>query len=284
MLQFEATAPATDWCRDCQRSGETVGLVPTMGALHEGHLSLVRLAKQKCDRVAVTIFVNPTQFAPDEDLARYPRTIDKDLSRLQQLGVDAVFMPETSTMYPDGFGSFVEPGPIAKKLEGEARPEHFRGVTTIVTKLFHVLPADVAVFGQKDYQQWKVIEAMVRDLHFSIELVAAAIVRETDGLAMSSRNAYLSHSERHRALSLYRTLQETKQRVRSGIQETSTLQKLMRSDLSNCDAVDYAVIVDRDSLQPITLVNQPAVVLIAARVGRTRLIDNLVLLPADSAS
>ena len=255
-----------------------------MGALHEGHLSLVRIAKQRCDRVAVTIFVNPTQFAPHEDLAKYPRPVKDDLGKLRELGVDTVFMPDEATMYPKDFGSFVEPGAVAKTLEGKARPDHFRGVTTIVAKLFHILPADVAVFGRKDYQQWKVIEAMVRDLNFPIELIAAPIIREPDGLAMSSRNVYLGDADRLRALSLHRTLCATDQRVRSGTRDVGELQQLMQSDLSECDVVDYAVVVDRDTLQPITLVDQPAVALVAAHVGNTRLIDNLLLDPADFSS
>lgn len=254
-----------------------MGLVPTMGALHEGHLSLVRRANAECDCCVTTIFVNPTQFAAGEDLSRYPRPLEEDLDLLRGEGVEAVFLPTDSVMYPEGFGTYVSPPPVARRLEGESRPEHFRGVTTVVTKLFQIIPADAAFFGQKDYQQLRVVEHMVRDLNMPIRIVPCEIVREADGLAMSSRNRYLSESERETALSLSRALDRAAASFESGERNVDSLEQTMKAELAKCDKVDYAVVADADTLEPLCEIEQRAVVLVAAHVGRTRLIDNRIL-------
>ena len=268
------------WCDQQRADRQTVGLVPTMGALHEGHLSLVRRAKQQCDVCVTTIFVNPTQFAPSEDLSRYPRPLDRDLELLAGEGVDAVFLPTNEVMYPDGFGTYVTPPPIAMPLEGASRPEHFRGVTTVVMKLFQIIAAQQAFFGQKDFQQLRVIQDMARDLDLPVEIVPCEIVREPDGLAMSSRNRYLSDDERSRALSISQALNAVVQHGNSGETSASKLNALLSEILSPCDSVEYALIADTRTLQPIeSLSGVPGrdIALIAARVGTTRLIDNQIL-------
>ena len=271
-----------------REGSRTVGLVPTMGALHEGHLSLVRQSRQTCDATLATIFVNPTQFAPHEDLQKYPRTLERDCQLLKEAGVAALFVPDNESMYPDGFSTFVQPPEVANSLEGICRPEHFRGVATIVTKLFHMLPATHAFFGEKDYQQLKVIERMVRDLDLAIEIVPGPTVREADGLAMSSRNRYLSDHDRSRALLLSQALCEVAQRVADGEQNVEQLSSGMRQtllgqgDQTGVDKIDYAVIVDADTLSPIARLDRPGVALIAAFVGNTRLIDNQRLSPVHS--
>ncbi|WP_044301968.1 pantoate--beta-alanine ligase [Rhodopirellula sallentina] len=277
MDTFRDIEAMREWCRRQQRGGRTVGLVPTMGALHEGHLSLVRRANAECDCCVTTIFVNPTQFAAGEDLSRYPRPLEDDLEMLRSEGVEAVFLPTDSVMYPEGFGTFVSPPPVAGRLEGESRPEHFRGVTTVVTKLFQIIPADAAFFGQKDYQQLRVVEHMVRDLNMPIRIVPCEIVREADGLAMSSRNRYLSESERETALSLSRALDRAAASFDAGERNVESLEQTMKAELMKCDKVDYAVVVDADTLEPLSKIEQRAVALVAAHVGRTRLIDNRIL-------
>lgn len=267
---------------DCRQRGETVAVVPTMGALHEGHLALVDEARRNADRVVVTIFVNPTQFAPTEDLNRYPRPIEQDLRLLAGRAVDAVFMPENETIYPPGFGTYVDPPPVAGPLEGQHRPSHFRGVATVVLKLLQIIPADVAVFGQKDFQQLRVIEDMVRDLNVPTRIIGHGIVRDPDGLAMSSRNAYLTDQQRITALSLSRALRAIASLVASATTDVATLEAVLRDHLRNMDSVDYAVIVDAQTLAPIVRIDRPAVALIAARIGSTRLIDNVVLFPPES--
>lgn len=248
-----------------------------MGALHDGHLTLVRQAKAQCDVCVVSIFVNPTQFAANEDLSRYPRPLERDLELISNEGADAVFLPTNSVMYPRGFGCFVMPSPVALPLEGQFRPDHFRGVTTVVMKLLQIIPADAAFFGQKDYQQLRVIEEMVRDLNVATEIVPCSIVRDEDGLARSSRNRYLSDEQRQIALSLPRALDRVADMVASGQRQVAILEQTMMDLLSACDGVDYAVVVDPESLQPIDTLAHRAVALIAARVGNTRLIDNRIL-------
>lgn len=263
----------------------TVGLVPTMGALHDGHLSLVRRSKQLCDATVATIFVNPTQFGPNEDLDAYPRTLQSDCDLLRDEGVAAVFVPSADSMYSEGFSTFVQPPEVANSLEGICRPGHFRGVATIVAKLFHLLPATHAFFGEKDYQQLKVIEIMVRELNIDIEIVAGPTVRDPDGLAMSSRNRYLSDHERLRARLLNQALRGAAESAASGEQDVETLVSGMRrtllgsGDSPGVDKIDYAVVVDADTLTPIAKLDRPAVALVAAFVGGTRLIDNQRLSP-----
>jgi pantoate--beta-alanine ligase len=262
-----------------RRQGVRIGLVPTMGALHAGHLALVRRSQKECDITAVTIFVNPTQFAPNEDLNRYPRTIERDLSQLRELNTDLVFLPQPEQLYSEGFSTFVDPPSVSQPLEGIFRPGHFRGVTTIVLKLFQILPATVGYFGQKDYQQLIVIRRMVEDLNVPIRIEGCETIREPDGLAMSSRNRYLTPEQRGAALGLSKTLNAVKCLVTDGQLVVAELERLMQQMLidGGVDRIDYARIVDRDTLESITTVEQPAIALIAAHVGTTRLIDNLLL-------
>lgn len=265
------------------RRGGTLGLVPTMGALHEGHVSLVRAAKDRCDAVAVSIFVNPAQFGPNEDLAKYPRTMEQDLRLLEAEGVDLVFAPTPEEIYPSGKPTtFVEVAGIGERLDGASRPGHFRGVTTVVSKLFHAVEPDMAFFGQKDAAQVAVLQAMVRDLDFGLEMVVCPTVREADGLALSSRNRYLSAEERARALVLWRALQAGQDAAARGC-DGSCISSQMRAVLEAEPGVrvDYAEAVDARTLLPVEDVHSGALLAVAAWVGATRLIDNLVL-PAVS--
>lgn len=258
-----------------------LGLVPTMGALHAGHLSLVRAAKGRCETVAASIFVNPTQFGPTEDFARYPRTFEADCAALEREGVDIVFAPSVEEMYPKGETTWVTVEGLSERLDGRSRPGHFRGVTTVVSKLFHVIEPDVAFFGQKDAAQVAVIRRMVRDLNFPVEVVGCPIVREPDGLAMSSRNVYLSVEERAHALVLRRSLQRAEEAFRAGETVAACLSADARAIIALQPAIrlDYFEIVDPDSLEPVERITQPTLVAVAAYVGSTRLIDNVVLKP-----
>lgn len=262
-----------------QRAGRRVGVVPTMGALHEGHLSLVAASRAACDVTVVTIFVNPTQFGPNEDFARYPRTLEADLAKLTAAGADYAFVPEVDEMYPADAATTVEVSGVAEPLEGQCRPGHFRGVATIVLKLFQAVPADVAFFGQKDYQQSRVVRRMVADLLLPIDVVVCPIVRESDGLALSSRNVYLSVDERHRALSLSRALQAAVELVAGGERNAAAISGRMQTVLRDggVDDIDYATVVDAETLLPLEEIASRAVALIATRVGATRLIDNALL-------
>ena len=265
--------------RELHRGVKTVGLVPTMGALHEGHLSLVRRAKSECDVAVATIFVNPTQFAPHEDFSKYPRTLESDLDLLESANCDLVFVPTREEMYPPEASTFIDPPQVAQPLEGVFRPVHFRGVATIVLKLFNIIPADRAYFGQKDFQQALVIKRMVADLNVATQIVVCPIIREPDGLAMSSRNRYLSPSDRQRALALSRALNLVQELASHGEREASELTKKMQAVLEQAgiERIDYATIVNPDTLAEATRLDRPAVALIAAFVGTTRLIDNCLL-------
>ncbi len=252
-----------------------------MGALHEGHLSLVRAAKAQCDSVAVSIFVNPTQFGPTEDLSRYPRPFDRDCELLEGEGIEILFAPPVEEIYPrsNDAVTWVEVEGLSEKLDGRSRPGHFRGVTTIVAKLFHIAEPDAAYFGQKDAAQLAVIRRMVRDLNFPVEIVACPIVREPDGLAMSSRNAYLSQEERGRALVLQRSLQEARRQFCDGEKGAAKLITAAKEVMA-CEPqvrLDYFEIVDPATLDPVERISQRSLVAVAAYVGTTRLIDNLVL-------
>jgi len=262
-----------------RRGGQRVALVPTMGALHDGHLSLVRIARQRAEVVVASIFVNPTQFGPQEDFSRYPRTLDADLSALSVAGCDLVFLPAADDIYPPGFSTSVEPPAVAQPLEGVCRPGHFRGVATIVLKLFHLIPAHLACFGQKDYQQLQVIRRMTADLNLPIEIVACPTVREPDGLAMSSRNRYLSPAERQQALSISRALASAAQQVKDGERNAAAIKQQMRNTLAaaGIEKTDYATVADAETLAESNRIEGPAVALIAAFVGTTRLIDNRLL-------
>jgi len=265
-------------------NSKRLGLVPTMGALHEGHLSLVRAAKAQCDAVAVSIFVNPTQFGPTEDLAKYPRQFERDRALLEKEGVDILFAPSVDEMYRKGEATWVMVEGLSGKLDGRSRPGHFRGVTTVVAKLFHILEPDVAFFGQKDAAQVAVIRRFVRDLNFPVEIAVCPIIREPDGLAMSSRNAYLNPEERQRALVLQRSLREVENQFHAGETRASKLIAAAQEIIAREPQVrlDYFEIVDPDALEPIEQTSQqPALVAVAAYVGATRLIDNLLLGPTN---
>ncbi|RCS40524.1 pantoate--beta-alanine ligase [Bremerella cremea] len=269
--------------RQAQAEGQRVGLVPTMGALHEGHLSLVAESQKSCDLTVVTIFVNPTQFAPGEDFEKYPRTLDTDLELLSRFDPVWVLAPEVAAMYPPGSTSVVQAPEIARQLEGEFRPTHFDGVATIVLKLFQVAPADAAYFGQKDFQQVRVIEEMVRDLLVPIEIVRCPIVREEDGLAISSRNRYLSAAERQIALSISQTLKAAQAQIEAGPVDVHALCSEMLAHLkASGTAPEYVTIADPQTLKSVETITAEVVILVAAKVGATRLIDNMLVSPPSS--
>ncbi len=270
-----------------KKQGKLVGVVPTMGALHDGHLSLVRQAKRQTDFVVVTIFVNPTQFGPSEDFEKYPRTLEQDLEQLRQLDVDMVFTPGGEIMYPAGFDTFVEVVELAKRFEGASRPTHFRGVTTVVLKLLHITHADAAFFGQKDYQQCCVIKKMTTDLNMPVKIIACPIVRESDGLALSSRNRFLSPEERSQSLVLSQSLALAAQLVESGLADVEELRRLMREEIETAPLakIDYVAIADPSTLEELASIPPAgsqnaarAVALLAVRFGTTRLIDNALLM------
>ena len=256
-----------------------VGLVPTMGYLHEGHLSLVRRAREECNHVVVSIFVNPTQFGPQEDLSRYPRDLERDLRLLEPLGVDLVWMPTAELMYPPGFQTWVEVESVTRPLEGAMRPGHFRGVTTVVAKLFNVVQPHRAYFGQKDAQQATVLRQMTHDLSYPIEIVVCPIVREPDGLAMSSRNVYLDPDQRKAATVLYRSLSEAKEAFEDGVRDAEVLRQIMKDVIATepLAQVQYVSCADYDTLEELETLTGKALLSMAVFVGKTRLIDNLIL-------
>src|SRR5579863_2504792 len=266
-------------CRGARAGGRRLGFVPTMGALHEGHLSLVRAARASCEVVVASIFVNPTQFGPQEDLAKYPRSFERDCALLEKEGVELLFAPAVEEMYPAGAGTWVTVEGLSDRLDGRSRPGHFRGVTTVVAKLFHIIEPDAAFFGQKDAAQVAIIRRMVRDLNLPVEIVVCPIVREADGLAMSSRNAYLDPEERKQALVLHRSLMRVKEKADAGEQNANKLAAAGRALFveGNSVRLDYFEIVNPDTLDPVADVSGGALVAVAAYVGTTRLIDNLLL-------
>ena len=258
--------------------GKRTVLVPTMGALHAGHVKLLEEGRKRGDRLVLSLFVNPTQFAPTEDLANYPRTLHDDLAKAAAAGVDVAFVPTAAGMYPTGFQSYVQVRELEHGYCGEKRPGHFVGVATVVLKFFNIVRPDVAVFGEKDFQQLAVIRRMVIDLNLGIEIVGIPTVREADGLAMSSRNTYLSPADRERARSLSQGLEAAKQAAKAGERRASALKKAALAVIRDAvDAVDYLEIADAATLAPIDTVDRPAVMLVAAFVGTTRLIDNVQL-------
>ena len=277
MRIFTAIDETRNASRAARRAGKRVGLVPTMGALHEGHLSLVRAARAACDVVAVSIFVNPTQFGPTEDLAKYPRSFEQDRELLEREGVDSLFSPTVEEMYPAGAVTWVSVEELSGKLDGRSRPGHFRGVTTVVAKLFHIIEPDVAFFGQKDAAQVAVIKRMVRDLNFPIAIEVCPILREPDGLAMSSRNAYLDARQRQQALVLHRSLGTVKELADSGERNAIRLIEAGLAEFAKEPSVrlDYFEIVDPETLDSMEEISRGALVAVAAFVGTTRLIDNL---------
>lgn len=273
----EMQQQANQW----RREGVVIGFVPTMGYLHEGHLSLMRYAKEKSDRVVVSVFVNPIQFAPGEDYERYPRDVERDLALMRSVGVDVVFVPTVGDMYPEGFQTYVEVGTLTQPLCGARRPGHFRGVATVVAKLFHIVKPHVAVFGEKDYQQLLTIRRMVRDLAMDVDIIGHPIVREPDGLAMSSRNVYLSQEERRQALLLSQALAEASRLVRAGERRATTLVSAVQKVLGQGSRIriDYAELRDAETLEEMSTLDRPGVMAVAAYVGKARLIDNTVLRP-----
>jgi pantoate--beta-alanine ligase len=266
-------------CRQMQRNGKTLGFVPTMGALHEGHLSLVHASKARCDVTAVSIFVNPLQFGPSEDLAKYPRTLERDAQLLDELGVDLLFVPGVDEMYPRGAKTCVLVEELSDKLDGASRPGHFRGVATVVAKLFEIVRPDLAFFGQKDAAQVAVLRKMASDLNFDVELVVCPIVREPDGLAMSSRNAYLTPEQRLQALVLHRALIRVQAAANAGERDAAKLIDTGKQIIASEPGarLDYFAIVHPDTLDPVFDISRGALVAIAAWVGTTRLIDNVLL-------
>jgi len=265
---------------EARRGGRRIGLVPTMGAWHEGLLSLIRASQAECGFTVVSIFVNPTQFGPNEDFTRYPRTLEADVKALAGCRADLVFAPDPAEVYPSGFGTRVDVGAVAQPLEGQFRPGHFSGVATVVLKLFHMVGADAAFFGQKDYQQTCVIRRMVNDLNVPIAIRVCPTVREPDGLAMSSRNRYLSPEARQRALSLWQSLCLAGELVRSGERRVPTIVARMREILLAAGgSIDYADLVDPETLLPVAEIHGPAMALLAVKIDETRLIDNCLLEP-----
>lgn len=269
--------------RSARAAGKTIGCVPTMGALHDGHISLVEAARRETDFIVVTIFVNPTQFAPNEDLSKYPRPLEDDLRRCEDAGVDLVFNPDADTVYPADDAAFVEVPRCSTTLEGAHRPSHFRGVTTIVLKLFNMVLSDIAFFGQKDYQQQLLIRHMVDDLNVPVEIRTCPTVREADGLAMSSRNAYLSNADRQSALALSQALKIAHDACSVDDKSPPEARQAMLNHLAQFPdlKLDYAVITDANTLCEVDDAVPEMVALIAAKVGSTRLIDNMLISPSD---
>lgn len=269
----------TAWSRQLSREGVTIGFVPTMGALHDGHRALIRAARLRCDALVVSIFVNPTQFAPTEDLAKYPRPISNDRALCRAEGVDACFEPGVTAMYPEGFETVVTVPGIARRWEGELRPHHFAGVATVVTKLFGIVRPDVAVFGQKDFQQAALVRRMIDDLSLGIKLIVHPTVRERDGLAMSSRNVYLSATDRSLAPILYKALSGGARAIRAGMKNAAEIRALMQETVERQTpaTVDYLVACDPATLEPWNGTTSRVVLLGAIRLGSVRLIDNLVV-------
>src|SRR5215472_4888959 len=272
-------AELSEWTETARRQGRRVGLVPTMGFLHRGHTSLMEGSRERADLTAVSIFVNPTQFGPNEDLARYPRDLEGDLRKCHEAKVDAVFTPEAGAMYPSGHRTFVEVTRFQDGLCGARRPGHFRGVATVVAQLFALARPHVAVFGEKDFQQLQIIRRLALDLHLGVEVVGRPIVREPDGLAMSSRNAYLSPLERSRALALSRGLQAAQETWRGGERRAAALREAVRAELRAAEVrEDYVELVEPDTLRPVEQAGRPdARLLVAGFVGTTRLIDNAAI-------
>ena len=270
--------------REARLEQRVIGLVPTMGALHAGHLALVGRAKKECSPVYASIFLNPTQFGPNEDLSKYPRPLEADVEKLAKSGVEGLFLPSAEEMYPAGFSTYLHVEGISERLEGKSRPGHFRGVATVVLKLFEIVQPNYAYFGRKDAQQVCIIQKMVRDLNLDVELVICPTVREGDGLAGSSRNEYLSPEERRAAGVLFRALQAAEMDLSAGVKDTLELQRTMRQILESEPKarVDYAEIVDAGTFDPVVRVEGRCYALLAVRIGNTRLIDNMLIQAGDT--
>src|SRR5258706_957425 len=271
--------------RQARAESRIVGFVPTMGALHAGHTALVQRAKQQCAPVVASIFVNPKQFGPNEDFAKYPRTLEADSEKFSAAGVDALFLPDAAEIYPTGFRTYVTVEGLSDRLEGRSRPGHFRGVATVVMKLLEIVQPHYAYFGRKDAQQVRIISQMARDLNLDTEIVVCPIVREPDGLALSSRNAYLNAEERRAATVLHRALSAAKAELAAGMRDSLRLQTVIRKILEAepLAAVDYAEIVDADTFEPVIRIARPCYAVLAVFMGETRLIDNLYLEPVGDS-
>jgi pantoate--beta-alanine ligase len=272
--------------RQARAENRILGLVPTMGALHRGHLALIERAKRECLTVIGSIFVNPKQFGPNEDFSKYPRTFESDKEKLKQAGVDALFAPEAAEIYPQGFSCYVQVDGLSEKLEGRSRPGHFRGVATVVMKLLQIVQPNFAYFGRKDAQQSRIITQMARDLNLDSEIVVCPIVREPDGLALSSRNAYLNPNERKAATVLHRALNAAKSELAAGVRDALQLQTVLQRAFhaEKLARVDYAEIVDAEMFEPVVRVSKPSYVVLAVFIGKTRLIDNLYIEPKTPGS
>ncbi len=280
MQLVQTCAEVRAWLATERRAERRVGFVPTLGALHAGHLSLVGVCRQAADRVVLSVFVNPTQFGPGEDFSRYPRDLERDLRLAEDAGVDVVFAPTVEEMYPFGRAEVtVDPGPLATVFEGRLRPTHFRGVATVVTKLLALVAPDVAVFGSKDAQQVVVVRQVVRDLLLPVQLLVGPTVRESDGLAFSSRNVYLSIQERVAATVLHRALVQAGDGIRFGVRDPQVVESRLRAELATepLGTVDYAAMVDAERLEPLLTIEGRVLLLVAVRFGATRLLDNLCL-------
>ena len=266
------------WSDRLRHEGVKIGFVPTMGALHDGHRTLIRTARLKSDALVVSIFVNPTQFAPTEDLAKYPRPIGKDRVLCKEAGVDVCFEPTVAAMYPEGFQTVVTVPPIARRWEGHARPQHFSGVATVVTKLFGMVRPHIAVFGQKDYQQSALVRQLVKDLNLDVEILVRPTVRERDGLAMSSRNIYLSTEERRIAPILFHALEAGRRAIEAGLTEAESVQAIMHKVIAGAPMmeIEYLAVCDSRTLEPLMKIDRQAVLLGAIRLGSVRLLDNVL--------
>lgn len=274
---LEKVQEMKQWAQDHLHQGKTIGLVPTMGYLHEGHLSLIRRAKEENDYVIVSVFVNPTQFGPNEDYDKYPRSLQQDSHLCENMEVDILFYPSVEEMYPTPYYTYVEVEKITNKLCGASRPGHFRGVTTVVNKLFNIVKPNRAYFGQKDAQQIVVIQQMVKDLNMDVEVVSCSIVREADGLALSSRNSYLNEEERKAALILSQCLFQAKERMISGEKSACKIKKIIEQNIQkeSLVSIDYVSIVDATSLEDIEKLEKNILIALAVKIGNTRLIDNI---------
>jgi pantoate--beta-alanine ligase len=281
MQTIQTVRALRQWVTQARNEGKTIGLVPTMGALHAGHISLVKAARQDCNLVVVSIFVNPTQFGPKEDFSKYPRTLDKDSALLDRENVDVIFAPSIEEIYPAGASTFVEVEGLSDRLDGASRPGHFRGVATVVSKLFLMANPHRAYFGQKDAAQVAVLRKMVRDLHFDLQLIVCPIVRDADGLALSSRNSYLSTEERRQALVLSRSLHRIEDLLKSGRKKAAELISAAQEVFAEEPQVriDYITAVDPDSLEEVIEAESKTLFAVAAWVGTTRLIDNMIFIP-----
>ena len=279
---IRTTAWMKEKAREARQEQRVVGFVPTMGALHAGHLALVERAKRECAPVYASIFLNPTQFGPNEDLSKYPRPLEADIEKLTVAGVDGLYLPDRAEIYPKGYSTYVQVEGLGDRLEGKSRPGHFRGVATVVLKLFETVQPRFAYFGRKDAQQVRIIQQMVKDLNLGVEIVVCPIVRETDGLALSSRNTYLGAAERKAATALYRALEAARREIAAGARDSLELQRAMRKVLEGEPqaSVNYAEIVDAETFEPVVRVTRRCYALLAVYVGKARLIDNMLIEPA----